>query len=157
MPNIFLTVDCDGCGKPIRLPNTKPPEKALRQLALASVELPRNVLCPNCNRVFAYPIERFDLRKFEKPFQPEHHEDPVCVCIYTKCADNNCIALVRVTLVVNVSDDIRLSVLDIMQSAAFATAACKQGHPQPAKPPKGASFDVQLEPDWNPKQDERLT
>ena len=155
MPTV-LTVKCDGCGKTIQLPRTTPPEKALRQLTFASVELPRNVLCPYCSRVFSYPIERFEIRQFEMQDQLKSLGDLVCVCIHTTCASSNCAALVRVFAAVNVSDDIKFHSLDVISQSVFATAVCQRGHRQIQKPQSGA-FEVQLEPDWNPRSDSDLT
>jgi hypothetical protein len=146
---IELTVTCDGCRRTIWLPKTTPPEKARGQLSLASVEWPRNVLCPHCNRVFAYLAQCFDLASRDMPDQSELRQCPVCVCIRTRCGDKSCTAHVRVSAVVNVSDDIKSDVVSAIANARYDGACCQQGHIQSGKPQLG-SVVVELETDWSP-------
>ena len=145
-----LTLECDGCQRTIYIPKTMPPDKAQRQLGFASVELPRNFLCPHCSQVFSYPIGAFQIRRSEMPVPREPLECPICVSVNTRCDDKNCTALVRVSVIVNLSDDIRADALASITAARYFAARCQQGHMQKGKAMSGA-FEVFLEPDWTPK------
>jgi hypothetical protein len=148
---IELTLVCDGCERTIAVPISTPPEKARRQLTLASTEWPRNLLCPHCNQVFAYPVKRFGRTFRDMLDQSEPREYPASVSIQVKCGDSNCQSLVRVVAIVNISDDIKSDAVGAIAIARYGqgerAVTCLLGHKQSGKPQSG-SVRVELEAGW---------
>lgn len=126
-----LTVRCD-CGHTIRLPVSKPPQSVIRQLPLTKGGLPRNVLCPHCNRVSAYSPDKFHKKSFQRTVRDQLRGDQVCVCIRMQCGEQGCESRVNIRLSMRVarSQDMREEALNMIGKATPSNVVCEDGHPQ---------------------------
>jgi len=126
LPMFELTVHCD-CGRTIRLPLTKPPQSVIRQLPLTTGGLPRNVLCPHCNRVSAYSPDKFHKKFFQSTLRDRLRGDQVCVCIRTKCGDPSCEARVNIRMAMRISQEMREEALSTLGKATASSVVCESG------------------------------
>lgn len=128
-PVFDLTVRCD-CGHTIRLPVTKPPQEVIRQLPLTTGGLPKNVLCHHCNRVSAYSPDKFHKKSFQRTVRDQLRGDQACVCIRTKCGEQDCEFRVniRIRMRVSRSQDMREEALSMLGKATVSSVVCESGH-----------------------------
>jgi hypothetical protein len=144
-----LSVTCN-CGQTILLPVSKPPEIALRQLALASADPPRNVLCPHCKRVSAYLLENFRRVSVQNMAQRQLLEDQVSVCIVLPCGEAGCASLVKMHTPMRLSATLRVDAIPIAAQLEAVGAVCDRGHLNSGLA-RRSSLEVFLNPGWEPR------